>query len=251
MAGAWLGARGIDPDTVVDLGFLVPSGWEGDDLIDDEDTMGPVVADVLERPDGADLRTAIGQDASSGAGTAYRVYRVRQEWVAEHLLEQIVTALDSPAVAEIGPNLFSPGTMTIGERDVPIYLARRLADERSRTAIDTELRARSDLGTELVLHAAEMGDRCFATNVLTPVLDHLDRSASKLSLNVDSMKAAFERSRGLAKGGEAVELIRGGETDGTLSIPGSGTISISGANRLAVIERLVDAYRSGNPIVAT
>ena len=37
VTGAWLQARGVDPGLLTDLGFLVPAGWEGDDLIDDED----------------------------------------------------------------------------------------------------------------------------------------------------------------------------------------------------------------------
>ena len=44
VTGAWLLDRGVDPGLLTELGFLVPAGWEGDDLIDDEDEVGPVAA---------------------------------------------------------------------------------------------------------------------------------------------------------------------------------------------------------------
>jgi hypothetical protein len=46
MSGAWLLDRRIDPKLLTDVGFLVPAGWEGDDLIDDEDSVGEICAEV-------------------------------------------------------------------------------------------------------------------------------------------------------------------------------------------------------------
>ena len=57
VTGAWLLDRGVDPGLLTELGFLVPAGWEGDDLIDDEDEVGPVAAEVVVRVEKGDAET--------------------------------------------------------------------------------------------------------------------------------------------------------------------------------------------------
>ncbi len=67
ISGAWLLDRGIDASLLTELGFLVPAGWEGDDLIDDEDGIGPVAAEIVAQPDKVDLKVAEGHVAPSGS----------------------------------------------------------------------------------------------------------------------------------------------------------------------------------------
>lgn len=81
VTGAWLQARGVDPGLLTELGFLVPAGWEGDDLIDDEDEVGPVAAEAVvrvekgdaEEGDGkvADLKVTEGQMTPAGNPDRY------------------------------------------------------------------------------------------------------------------------------------------------------------------------------------
>ena len=49
VTGVWLLHRGVDSGLLTELGFLVPAGWEDDDLIDDEDEVGPIAAEVVAR----------------------------------------------------------------------------------------------------------------------------------------------------------------------------------------------------------
>ena len=63
ISGAWLHDRGVDVKTLLDLGFVVPAGWEGDDLIDDEDDFAEHVAEVVARPEGPELRSSVGQSS--------------------------------------------------------------------------------------------------------------------------------------------------------------------------------------------
>ena len=249
--GAWLQDRGIDPNFLTDVGFLVPAGWEGDDLIDDEDSLGPVAAEVVLRPEGTDLRATEGHETPSGSPERYRVYRVRNGWVAQHLRERVAGVLDVPAVEEVNAHILVLGALRIDARDVPVYLVRGLDDERVRAAIDTELRARQDQGIGLVLQAGRTVGSCLAANVLTPILDHLEGSLPEISLTADSLKGIFRRNRALARGGQTVELVRTGDNAGTLFVPGKGSIDISGANRMLVIQRLVDAHNNGPAPMAT
>lgn len=251
VSGAWLLTRRIEPSLLVALGFLVPAGWQGEELIDDEDDVGAVPAEVVVRPEGVDLMPAPGQEAPGGPPEMHRKYRVRDGWVAQHLRERVVGILDVPAVEELNPHILALGTLRIDGRDVPVYLARGLSDERAHTAVDTELRARHDRGIGLVLQAGTAIGRCLAANVLVPILDHLDGNASELRLAADSLRAVFLRHQGLARGGQTVQFDRTGESAGTLFVPGRGSIDIVGEHRVLVIERLVDAHNRGPAPMAT
>lgn len=240
--GAWLHERGVDVKTLLDLGFLVPSGWEGDDLIDDEDDFAEHVAKVVERPEGLELYSTDGQSSSAALPERYRVYRIRDGWVASHLREQLGKALDIAAMENIRPDLIALGGLEIDGSDVPLYLARRLEDERVRAAIDTELRARDKQGIGLVLQAGDAAGSCVAANVLARLADHILLEATEIAVDMTSLISAFRRNRSLAQGGAAVEFHKSGNGAGVLSVPGKGTIDIVGAQRVMVIDRLVQAY---------
>ena len=255
VTGAWLEARGVDPGLLNVLGFLVPAGWEGDDLIDDEDQVGLVAAKVIvrvEKDDAeekdlqvADLKVSDGQVTPSGNPELYRIYRVRDGWVAQHLKERLRKVLDVPAVEELSDHLLYLGTLNIDGGDVPIYLARGLDREKVRSAVDTELRARHNLGIGLVLQAGNAAGPCLAANVLTPLTDQIEESQSEIALVADKLRSVFRRDRLLARGGMTVGLTRSGDDIATLFVPGKGTIDIKGENRIQIIQRLVDAHNNG------
>jgi len=252
IAGAWLLDRGIDPALLTELGFLVPAGWEGDDLIDDEDGIGPVAAEVVAQPDKVDLKVAEGHVAPSGGSPdRYRIYRVRDGWVEEHLRARLEDTLDAPAIEELNKHLLYLGTLEIDNRDVPIYLARSLDQEKVRASVDGELRARSSLGIGLVLQAGNAAGACLAANVLTPLADHMEADEPEITLVADKLKAIFRRDQSLARGGLTVQLERTGENSGTLFVPGKGSIDISGEQRLLVVQRLVDAHNNGPAPIVT
>lgn len=261
VSGAWLQARGIEPGLLTDLGFLVPAGWEGDDLIDDEHEIGPVDAEVVvrvEKGDGdeearkeANLKVAEGQAAPGGNVDRYRIYRVRDGWVEEHLKTGLEHALDQPAVEKLTDHLLYLGMLAVDGGDVPVYLVRGLDRERVRSAADTELRARHNLGIGLVLQAGDAPGPCLAANVLTPLADQIDGDQHEITLVADKLRAVFRRHRILARGGLAVELTRAGDNMATLFVPGKGSIDINGEHRIEIIQRLVDAHNAGPMPMAT
>jgi hypothetical protein len=255
VSGAWLLNRGVDPGLMTELGFIVPAGWEGDDLIDDEDEVGPVAAEVIvrvEKGDGeagdrkvADIKITEGQVSPGGNPDSYRIYRVRDGWVAQHLKTRLEQVLDAPAIEKLTDHLLYLGTLSVDGGDVPIYLARGLDREKFRSAVDTELRARHNLGIGLVLQAGNAPGPCLAANVLTPLSDQIDCDQSEIALVADKLRSVFRRHRILARGGQAVELASTGENMATLFVPGKGSIDIRGENRIAIIQRLVDAHNNG------
>ncbi len=261
VSGAWLLNRGVDPGLLTELGFLVPAGWEGDDLIDDEDEVGPVAAEVIVRVEKgdaeagdrkvADIKVAEGQVTPGGNPDSYKIYRVRDGWVEQHLKARLEQTIDAPAIEKITDHLLCLGTLSVDGGDVPIYLARGLDREKVRSSVDTELRARHNLGIGLVLQAGNAPGPCLAANVLTPLADQIDTEQFEIALVADKLRSVFRRHRILARGGQAVELAQNGENMATLFVPGKGSIDIRGENRIAIIQRLVDAHNNGPMPMAT
>ena len=251
--GAWLTARRLDAASMVSFGFLVPVGWEDIDLIDDDTE--PFQQDVFveSKPGGVELATVDGRTSAASHPDTYRLYRVRHEWVAEYLKSSIVSQFGSQTVDVITPNLLALGTIEIDGEVVPVYLARRLHDERSHADIDTALRLRSDQGTGLVLNAGRRVAFSLAANVLVSFVDLLSAPEPEGTgvsvVDIESLRSAFLRHRNLAQGGEVVELVITGENVGTLNIPSKGTIDIVGEHRLEIIGRLVAAHKkTGRPM---
>ncbi|MBN7761543.1 hypothetical protein JYP52_10370 [Nitratireductor aquibiodomus] len=255
VSGAWLQTRNVDPCLLIDLGFLIPQGWQEGDLIDNEDEVGPVDAEVVVRIDAenaeegnrevAHLRVADGQEAPAGNPDHFRVYRVRDGWVAQHLQDRLEQVLNVPEIEELTEHLLYLGMLDIDDSEVPVYLARGLDQEKIRSAVDTELRARHNLGIGLVLQAGNALGHSIAANVLTPLADQIDTSKAEITLVADKLRSVFRRHRLLASGGMTVGLHRSGDEFATLVVPGRGTIDIKGKNRIDIIQRLVDAHNNG------
>lgn len=213
VSGGWLLDRRIDRDLMTELGFLVPAGCEGDDLIDDEDRVGPVVAEVILRVEQsgseqagqkvADLKASDGQEAPGGNPDRYKLYRVRDGWVDQHLKTRLSEVLDKPAIEKLTDHLLYLGTLEV-DGQVPVYLARGLDQEKVRSAVDTQLRARHHLGIGLVLQAGNAAGQCLAANVLTPLTDHIDTNQPEIALVAEKLRSVFRRHRVLANGGQTV-----------------------------------------------
>lgn len=248
--GSWLHERGIDEALMTAGGFLEPRGWADVDLIDGDDT-GPEEAIVLAESGRARLRLADDDLVVAGTPARFRMLRVNAEWLIEHLRSVVAAALDQSHVESLGTDLHALGVLRIDDTEVPVYLARRLDDEKVRGACDTLLRARGGLGLGLVLSASRSAFGCLGANVLTPLADRLESTGEAVRLDTNSLRLAFRNSRHLARGGQAVELVWDGGESGELFIPGKEPAQISGHNRLKVVHRLVEAWKSGAPAVKT
>lgn len=160
-------------------------------------------------------------------------------------------SLNVPLMETLSTDLTSLGNLEIDGKTVPVYLARRLDDQTVLANSDQILRSRSNLGVGLVLCAKKEPFRCLATNVLSPVPDHLPQVDHATTISADTLRTAFRNNRALAQGGQAVELVWDGGEIGELFVPGKGSIQIPGYNRLVIIDRLVTAYRNGPTSVKT
>jgi hypothetical protein len=250
IGNAWLLERDIQSGPLEELGFLIPAGWEGDDVIDDEDDVGPVSVEVRPRPESVELRLVAGQSSPANSLETYKMFDVRKGWVAQYLQMILPSVLDVTDVKELDSHLLRLGFFNIEGRPVPVYLARKSYDETVRDRIDTLLRSMSGLGAGLVLNAGTSIAKCIAMNVLSSMPEHFEGNPPDFSKISEKLKSAFLGNRNFALGGSTVELIRSGES-GQLRVPGRGSIDIVGENRLEIIQRLVDAHNRGATPIKT
>ncbi|AZL57780.1 hypothetical protein EI545_02325 [Tabrizicola piscis] len=255
VTGAWLIERNIDADKLQDLGFLAPYGWDDVDLIEDENGMGVQAAVVDAGSNMVELGAAPGQMAPVVQASRYRLYRVRPDWVEQYLKQNACKQFRSKKVEVINPNMLALGSLEVDGAQIPVYLARRLMDEKCYAEVDTALRSRSNLGIGLVLNAGRRAGFTLAANVLVSVVDNLVETpvdeVEALVFDTENLRAAFLRHRNLAQGGETVELVMTGGSTAILQVPGRGTISIEGENRLLVLGRLVGAFKKAGGSMKT
>lgn len=252
--GAWLVERGVETALLVEVGFLVPDGAgdEGDfDVVDDEDSVGAVAAEIISRSDGPWLRISPGQEAPGGSMESYRVYRVRRGWVAQHLRTHMAEIFGSAEPINIGGDLVRLGQVDIDGTNVPIYLARGLKDGEARERTEAQLWANKGVGIGLVLQAGTAPGTCISGNVLTRAVDHMSGTFPEFRFNIDSLRDAYRHNVMLARGGEKVAFIPVNSTEGNLYVPGKTSIFISGQNRFQVINKLVEAHKSGRKTVTS
>lgn len=251
ISGSWLAERQFDPAVLTAGGFLEPAGWEDVDLVDDEDALGMSEAKVIAEQAKVFTAHSEGQEGFAGSSERYRRFRVNHEWLFEYLSNALSQGIDDPFVARLSPDLIALGGLTIDARRVPVYLARRLDDEKVLGTSDAILRGRGDHGLGMVLHAGSLELRCIAANVLSPVRQHLAGSDAGPELNVETVRMAFRSNRSLARGGQNVELVWRHGAIGELFVPEKGSIQIPGEVRLKIIKRLVEAHRHGAATVKT
>lgn len=245
--GSWLRERGIDEVSLTSTGFLEPTGWAEVDLLDDEDT-GLVDAAVTTAKRWSIAASAPGRGVQIAHAGRHRQFSVNQGWLTEHLRKTLLGSFEEPFVEELGEDIFALGRLVIDGTAVPVYLARRLGDEKVLASSDVLLRGRADQGIGLVLSAGKVAFQYLGANALTFLGDHLAGADQDCLIDLDQLRAIYRNRRGVARGGQAVALVRNGAASGELFVPGRGSIQITGENRLTVLERLVDGHRRGRPV---
>lgn len=242
--GSWLEQRNIDASKLTETGFLEPAGWEGGDLVND-DEVGTVDARVLADGSHARHESALGQDVSAGDSGRFRRFRVDHKWLVEYVRDGMSEVLDTRLVEDLSPNLIVLGNLQIDGSSVALHLVRRLDDPKVLAECDNTLRGRGNQGVGLVLSAVREPFRCLGANVLCAIPDVMTDADTGSTIGLELLRAAYRNKRHLARGGQSVELLWDEGEAGELFVPGVGSIQISGYNRLVVIDRLVTAYRNG------
>ncbi|MEZ0190913.1 hypothetical protein AB9X41_16940 [Ralstonia solanacearum] len=253
MDGFALAQLGIDIERFEDEGILT----EGDRITQKvvELADGTRCAVPLERCADANFvryrDPLTGDDVMLQARHARR-WKVHLNW----LREEIITALGSTLQGVRGRHL-DEEPVFLGELDVDgsavaLYFATRMGSERQYARVDAALRLRPRAVPGIVLTTSTAPFPFAGTNVVVPIEDVLAPNRSATAVDLARLKVAYRHGHQAAMGGTAISLkVSADGYAAQLSIPGRAPWRVTGKAKIAVLQRLVDAYAAGTPHVNT
>lgn len=250
VTGSHLQDLGLDPERLIAAGLLDRSGKQDVILIDEED--GTDLEATIGAPDTPTTVVAndsFGRDLGSAPAHDMSIYRINRGWLDETIERAIRPVLEQPGREQLEVDLVLLGFSYFWERDVPIYLARRLADPDVIRALDLALRARRLPGIGIVLTTSRTGPAHLGAAVVMPLFDHLVHGVGNRLLDDESIEVAYRTGQSLALGGTVVALMRSGPQSACLYLPGKPPLQLTGANQILIFDRLVDAHMTGSPDV--
>jgi hypothetical protein len=250
ISGQYLQQRGLDADVLSAAGFIERKGRHTSVLVDEDDG-GPCEVEVGPAASKGHVLITSPMDGKPvvAPNSAVAKFAINRSWLEETLLKALKPFLATPAMQRLDDNLVSLGVMKIDSVLVPCYFARRLTDPKVLRTLDASLRGRGGHGVGIVLSAGLEGPNCLGPNVVVPLVDHLGPDADCLA--TEGLAIAFRSGRQMALGGMTVHLAKCGPYTATLYLPGKCPYTLTGANQIKIVERLVNAYQSGSPAVLT
>ena len=106
-----------------------------------------------------------------------------------------------------------------------------------------------DIG--VVLACCETAPAFLGCHVVVPLATLLVADAAEPTVDLVSLKSVYGQGKVLARGGQTVDFIVEHNRSGSLFIPGKPVLTVVGEKQIKLVQRLVDAYRAGNPAVVT
>ncbi len=253
MDGFALAQLGIDIARFEDEGILTEGDRISEKVVELAD--GTRSAVPLERCADANFvryrDPLTGDDVMLSAKHARR-WKVHLNW----LREEIITALGSTLQSVRGRHLDDEpvflGELDIDGSPVALYFAARMASERQYARVDAALRLRPRAVPGIVLTTSPAPFPFAGTNVMMPIQDILSPSQSGAAVDLARLKALYRHGHQAAMGGSAISLkISADGYAALLSVPGRAPWRVTGKAKIAVLQRLVDAYSAGTPHVNT
>ncbi|MEM6942130.1 MAG: hypothetical protein AAF416_17050 [Pseudomonadota bacterium] len=252
VTGSYLREHGLDRKRLVAAGLLHRDDRQDIVLIEgDETEHGEIVLSPSATPGMVRVTSPFGEDLGDRPSTDFDRFRLNATWLHEEIVGLVKPLLSTASIEFIDPDLTLLGTMDIDGTEVPLYMARRLHVTKTVARLNDALRSRSNLGIGLVLDCGASGLSHLAANVVTPLGRHLLDGDGAHALSAEDLAFSFRGGQALARGGESVALVQSGAQVAVLRIPGKPTYTVVGANRVLLVQRLVDAFQKGAPGVAT
>jgi len=248
----YLHTRGIPVDPLLDGGFLVRRGRHNSidiDLDDGQVQMVPVSPSSTPGHVKYDCPQAGRPIEIPGLMLEY--FEIKRDWIEERVVNGLRASLKPVGQPLHDDGLIYLGELNLDSEKVPGYLARQLHDGRVVSNYDTQLRARHDAGTGIVLCAGNTHPSFLGINVVVPLTSMLATGTAAVTIDITRLKSVYVQNKTLARGGLTVDFAVEGNRTATLFVPGKPALTVVGEKQIKIIQRLVDAYRSGNPAVAT
>lgn len=179
-------------------------------------------------------------------------YQVMKRWVAERTIKSLGNELGTEPVRYSDQPVTDLGRLTIGTDSAPLYLARQLRDAKHRNQVETYLRGQGQTCYGIVFTATDTFDEYLGPNVVIGLRSVMKITEGEIGMDWQRAIRIWQERRHRATAAAVVELIRShDDPDGsaTLQIPGKPPWSIFGEKQVNVVDRLVQAYHSPNPVL--
>ncbi len=181
-----------------------------------------------------------------------RRWKVNLNWLKEELIQALGSGLKSFKGTVFNDEPLLLGELAVDGRDVAVYFAAKMGNERHYGKIDTALRLQPRLAAGILLTTTAQPLPFAGTNVVVPIEQVLACGRESTAIDLDLLKVAYRHGQLAAVGGTTVGLnISADGQTALLSIPGKATWRISGPAKIKVLQRLVDAYAAQPPHVNT
>jgi hypothetical protein len=208
---------------------------------------------VLERcADGDNVRyrdPLTGNDVVMPARLARR-WKVQLDWLREELITALGSALKGPRSRHFDDEPVFLGEIDIDGHAVALYFASRMSSERKYARVDAALRLRPRAVPGIVLTTTSTPFPFAGTNVVIPIEDVLADAGSGTAIDLDRLKVAYRHGQLAAMGGTTVRLnVSADGYSAMLYLPGKAPWKVTNKAKIAVLQRLVDAYMAGTPHV--
>ena len=245
VAVAFFKSAGVDPERLVSARLIARNGRQMIGLAEDDVEVVEVEQETGPEPGTVRQTGSFGEADGLRLDTDAIEYVMDRAWLAETILKAISGALGIRNIETINEFLVALGSIKLGERKVPLYLARRLADLKIRDSVENALRSRHTAGPGLVLAVSNDPPRFLGPNVVIALRDLLLQYGSLGDLDQDEMARRFEANRTLASSAQVAQDVRHTPRSATLIIPGLDPLTLDGAGQIQLIESLVDAATDG------
>lgn len=245
VAGAFFNSAGVDPARLVSARLIARKGRQVIGLAEDDDEVVEVEQQTGPEPGTVRQTGSFGEADGLRLDTDAIEYGIDRAWLAETILKAIAGSLGIRNIETINEFLVSLGPIALGERKVPLYLARRLADLKARENVENALRSRHTAGPGLVLAVSNDPPRFLGPNVVIALRDLLLQDGSLGDLDQEEMARRFEANRTLATSAQVAQVVRHTPRSGTLIIPGLDPLTLDGAGQIQLFESLVEAATDG------
>ncbi|MCL1630140.1 hypothetical protein M3N55_15555 [Roseibaca sp. V10] len=241
---------GIDPTVLTDLEYLHRREFVDTMVIDDDD-LGPVDADVLpELAEGIAVASIVDGTVDRYVGLAeVSRWSINRDYIAETVRQCFdPLELSGPEVA-LNANLTDLGLTRLADRNVRIRFAYALSDASDIDRVDGVLRLRAESAEGLVLVPGERPLDYLGSNCVVSVVDILDADSGKI--DPKRLAACFLAAERGMRAGARVKFDKKSDALAQLVIPGRPVWTIKGQKKVLIVERLHQAYVTGEGIVAT
>lgn len=253
MDGFALAQLGVDIDRFEDEGIITEGDRISEKVVDLAD--GERFCVQLDRC--ADSNQVRYRDPLTGADVVLpakhaRRWKVHLNWLREEIISALGTALQGVRGKHLDEEPVFLGEFDIDGHAVALYFAAKMSSERQYARVDTALRLHPRSVPGIVLTTASIPFPFAGTNVVIPIEDVLSPAGSKMAIDTSRLKVAYRHGQLAALGGTSINLqVSQDGFSAVLHIPGKSPWKVTSKNKIAVIQRLVDAYAAGTPHVNT